>query len=100
MRKRISLILILLAFAFPFFINGKGYTALAVIEEAEEENIAEEDESISEEADETESHIKNKKKKKNSKAIHLPTAVIGGGNGKQDFTDVVLFLDREAEEKE
>lgn len=95
MKKNFSLILILLAFAFPFYLNGQSFTALAIIEE--EENTTEEDENISEEIDETESHIKSKKKKKNSKAIHLPTAVIGGGDGKQDFTDVVLFLDREKE---
>lgn len=98
MKKNFSLVLILLAFAFPFYLKGQSFTALAIIEE--EENTIEEDENISEDAeetDETESHVKNKKKKKNSKAIHLPTAVIGGGDGKQDFTDVILILDREKE---
>lgn len=98
MKKRISSILILLAFAFPFSINGQSSIALAI-----EEETAIEDENASDDIEETsepESHLKDRKKKKNSKAIHLPTAIIGGGDGKQDFTDVILILDRKAEDKD
>lgn len=86
-----NLIIILLTFAFLPFISGNVPHALATEEINDEELVLED----SEESEETESHIKDRKKKKNSKAIHLPTAVIGGGNGKQDFTDIILELDRE-----
>lgn len=95
MKKRISLILTLLTFAFPFYIHGDSFKALAI--EEEESALEEEDVSTSENIDESESHLKDRKKKKNSKSIHLPTTIIGGGNGKQDFTDVILDLDQKTD---
>lgn len=93
MKNKIITALAFLALAFPsFYINGASAT------EEEESALDNEDENLAEEADETESHLKDKKKK-NSKSIKLPTAVIGGGNGKQDFSDVILLLDREVEKE-